>query len=401
MPSAQEWISNKWFGLVHGKNLVYNTCWEDPRLDRVALDLGPEDEVLVITSAGCNALDYTLCSPRAVHAVDMNPRQNALLELKVAAIKRLNYKQFFSMFGKGRLSDYQSVYWDALRPELSPAAREYWDTYIRFFAGTGWRKSFYFHGTSGTLARVVNTYIDRVAKVRPAINQILMAKTIEEQKEIYDRSLDRAFWNRFVRWAVGRDTTLSFLGVPRAQREHLDRTYIGGITQFIEDCIETVFTKLPLQDNYFWRVYMTGEYTPECCPEYVKHANFDRLKAGLINRLHIYTASVRDCLVTEKPTISRFVLLDHMDWLSSPARFPWLEAEWQAIIEQAAPKTRILWRSGGLQTDYVNTVKVTVNGQTRKVGDILNYNPELVAELHPKDRVHTYGSFFVADLNLK
>ena len=46
MPTAQEWISNKWFGLVHGKNLVYNTCWEDPRLDRVALDLTPDDEVI-------------------------------------------------------------------------------------------------------------------------------------------------------------------------------------------------------------------------------------------------------------------------------------------------------------------------------------------------------------------
>ena len=400
MPTATEWISNKWFGLVHGKNLVYNTCWEDPRLDRVALELGPDDEVMVITSAGCNALDYTLCSPKAVHAVDMNPRQNALLELKIAAIRRLNYSQFFSMFGRGRLPDYQSVYWDALRPELTPASRDYWDTYIRFFAGTGWRRSFYFHGTSGTLARVVNFYIDRVAKVRPAIDQILAAKTVAEQKEIYDRSLDRAFWNRFVRWAVGRDTTLSFLGVPRAQREHLDRTYIGGITQFIEDCIETVFTKLPLQDNYFWRVYLTGEYTPDCCPEYVKKENFEKLKGGLVDRLHVYTNSVLDCLKNEKLTISRFVLLDHMDWLSSH-RFPILEAEWQAIVEQSAPKTRIIWRSGGLQTDYVNRVNVTVNGKQRQVGEILKYNKAIVEELHPKDRVHTYGSFFVADLDLK
>lgn len=397
MPTAREWISNKWFGLVHGKNLVYNTCWEDPRLDRVALDLGPDDEVMVITSAGCNALDYTLCNPKRVHAVDMNPRQNALLELKVAAIRKLDYNQFFAMFGRGRLPEYQSVYWKELRPELSLTARNYWDRYIRFFAGTGWRKSFYFHGTSGMLARVVNTYIDRVAKVRPAINQILAATTIEQQKAIYDQYLGHAFWNRFIRWTVGRDTTLSFLGVPRAQREHLDRTYKGGITQFIEDCIETVFTRLPLKDNYFWRVYLTGEYTPDCCPEYVKKENFEKLKAGQINKLRIHTASVLDCLRRERPQISRYVLLDHMDWLSS-THFPILEQEWQAIVDQSAPHTRILWRSGGLQTDYVNRVKVKIQGKDRTVGEILRYNNELVAELHPKDRVHTYGSFFVADL---
>ena len=53
------------------------------------LELGPDDNVLVITSAGCNALDYALAGPRHVYAVDLNPRQNALLELKKAAIRAL------------------------------------------------------------------------------------------------------------------------------------------------------------------------------------------------------------------------------------------------------------------------------------------------------------------------
>src|SRR5262249_12381767 len=48
------------FKAAHRRHLIYNTCWEDPRLDRVALDLGPADRVMVITSAGCNALDYLL-----------------------------------------------------------------------------------------------------------------------------------------------------------------------------------------------------------------------------------------------------------------------------------------------------------------------------------------------------
>ena len=60
-----DWLNVRMFNLVHRNNLVYNTCWEDPRLDRVALDLGPEDSVVVITSAGCNALDYALTGPNA------------------------------------------------------------------------------------------------------------------------------------------------------------------------------------------------------------------------------------------------------------------------------------------------------------------------------------------------
>ncbi|MFO1019738.1 MAG: BtaA family protein [Planctomycetales bacterium] len=394
-----EWFGNKWFSMVHGRNLVYNTCWEDPRLDRVALELGPDDEVLVITSAGCNALDYTLLAPRRVHAVDMNPRQNALLDLKIAAIKQLDYNTFFSMFGRGALPDYQTTYWNKLRPVLSSDARGYWDKYIAFFAGTGHRKSFYFRGTSGSVAHMVNFYIDKIAKVRPGVNQILQAKTIEEQKKIYDQWLGEAFWNKFVRWAVGRDTTLSLLGVPRAQRQHLEQNYEGGIVQFVEDCIESVFTKLPLADNYFWRVYLTGEYTQQCCPEYLKPENFEKLKSGLVDRVQTCTCSILDFLKRYPGQISRYVLLDHMDWLSS-VRYPILEQEWQWIINRAAPKTRILYRSGGLESDFVDRVRINVNGEPKLVGQVLKYNRPLAAELHEKDRVHTYGSFHIADLQL-
>ena len=58
MLAVRERVSERLFGLVHGRNLVYNTCWEDPRLDRIALAIRPQDRILVITSAGCNALDY-------------------------------------------------------------------------------------------------------------------------------------------------------------------------------------------------------------------------------------------------------------------------------------------------------------------------------------------------------
>lgn len=63
----QEWISGRVFRFVHGNNLVYNTCWEDPRLDRKALELTSQDRVLVITSAGCNALDYAMAGAGHVH----------------------------------------------------------------------------------------------------------------------------------------------------------------------------------------------------------------------------------------------------------------------------------------------------------------------------------------------
>jgi S-adenosylmethionine-diacylglycerol 3-amino-3-carboxypropyl transferase len=68
-----ERLEQAWFGFLYSRNLVYNTAWEDPAVDRLAMKLQPGDRVLVITSGGCNALDYALEAPQQVVAVDATP----------------------------------------------------------------------------------------------------------------------------------------------------------------------------------------------------------------------------------------------------------------------------------------------------------------------------------------
>ncbi len=390
-----EWVSGRVFRFVHGNNLVYNTCWEDPRLDRVALEISDKDNILVITSAGCNALDYALTGPKQVHAVDMNPRQNALLELKLAGIKRLEFEDFFRMFGDGRLPGVRSIYKDILREHLCERSQQYWDKRIGFFDNRS--RPFYYRGTSGSFARFIKIYTNRVIRVHPHLEAAFNAETLEEQRQIYEADIRERFWTRTIRFAMNRDSTLSMLGVPRAQRRQIDTQYPGGVVKFIEDCVEAVFARLPLKDNYFWRVYVMGQYTPECCPEYLKADNFQRLKEGLGDRISVHTNSVQGFLEHFDGEISRYVLLDHMDWLSDHY-FDLLVAEWQAILARASSGTRLIWRSGGLRTDFLDQVKLNVNGTVRDLQSLLTYHQALAEELHEKDRVHTYGSFYIADL---
>ena len=55
--TLSEQFHEKLFNAIYSKALVYNTCWEDPAVDRKALELHSDDRMLVITSAGCNVLD--------------------------------------------------------------------------------------------------------------------------------------------------------------------------------------------------------------------------------------------------------------------------------------------------------------------------------------------------------
>jgi len=393
-----QWISDRSFDAVHSRNLVYNTCWEDPRLDRQALNLSHDDRVMVITSAGCNALDYALDEPQRIDAVDLNPLQNALLDLKIACIRTLDYEQFFALFGYGKLTQWDQIYFSKVRPALSAGGQAIWDQRLKFFNGQTRRSSFYYFGTSGYFAWCIGHYLRSVSKVGDSLTRIANATSIDDQRKIYDSDQVReAIWRPLLKWAIGRDTTMSLLGVPRTQRLQLERDYSGGIRQFVIDRLEYVLTQLSLADNYFWRVYLFGQYTPECCPEYLKESNFNRLRDGLVDRIHTHTDSVQRFLEKSRHTISRFILLDHMDWLSNHRRDA-LFAEWQSIIDRATDDARVLWRSAALKVDFVDPIEVKIRNQTVRVGELLRYNRELSDRLHPTDRVQTYGSFSVADI---
>ncbi|MGL4550948.1 MAG: DUF3419 family protein [Gemmataceae bacterium] len=394
--STRQKLNSSIFKAVHKRNLIYNTCWEDPRLDRVALNLGPSDRLVVITSAGCNALDYLLAGAGEVNAVDVNPIQNSLLELKRAAILSLDYPSFFEMFGTGRTPQARQMYGDALRQHLSPTARAYWDRHIGFFLGRGWRKSFYYRGTSGLVARLVMLNANILHRLREPIQEMLSAKTVEQQREVYEKRVKNRFWTPWLKWFISRSFTLSLLGVPGPQTAQITTQYKGGVAQFIRDSVEAVLCDLPFHDNYFWRVYLQGFYTPDCCPEYLRKENFEALK-GLMPRLHVHTTTITDYAKSAAPGLTRFVLLDHMDWMSSamPAA---LQEEWAAILESAAPNARVIFRSAGLKVNFLDHLPVQYQGGTRELGSLLRYDTKLAEELHVKDRVHTYGSFYIADL---
>ena len=129
----------------------------------------------------------------------------------------------------------------------------------------------------------------------------------------------------------------------------------------------------------------------------MKPENFKSSREAWSIASRTHTDSVQAFLERHPGQISRFVLLDHMDWLADKL-FPILELEWQSILDRAAPGTRIIWRSGGLRTEFLDKVQVQVRGKLRRLPELLTMHPTWPAELHEKDRVHTYGSFYIADL---
>jgi S-adenosylmethionine-diacylglycerol 3-amino-3-carboxypropyl transferase len=386
-------IDQALFDAIYARSLVYNTCWEDPAVDRQALSLGPDDTLLVISSAGCNTLDYVLQAPKRIHAVDANPRQNALLELKIAAIRALEFDDFFAVFGEGFHPDFERLYRDRLRAHLSPFAQAWWDKRWRWFANR--RTSFYFHGLSGLVARGVRAYFAARPRLREAMDDLFTAGDTGRQQAIYRERVAPLLWNSTVNWAISRQAVMSLLGVPYPQRKLVQAQHANGVAGFIREAAEYVFCQLPLRDNYFWRVYLQGRYDRDCCPEYLKRENFAALKSGLVDRIELHTTMITHFLDAHEEPITRFVLLDHMDWMSSyhPQA---LTEEWNAILRRATPGARILLRSAQERPAYLDAVRVA--GGKYALRERLHFADDIAGRLQAHDRVHTYAGFVIADV---
>ena len=381
-PGAAGRLSRWAFDRVHRKNLVYNQCWEDPRVDGAALALSSRDRVLVITSAGCNALDYALSGARVL-AVDVNPRQNHLLELKRAGIRALEWEAFFELFGRGGSPRAREAY-AALRPVLPLASREHWDREIRLFEPAPARgRSFYYRGSAGLVAHGLTTWIRHGARLWAAVERLLAAGSLEEQLAVYRSEVRERLLGERLLSLVGSPGVMSLLGVPEPQRRMV-LEHAGGFPGFLRDCLDHVMQVALLRDNYFWSVYLLGRYTPDCCPRYLEPQSFARLKAGLVDNVSTFTGTVTEFLAHEQEPITAFVLLDHMDWLSSHAGL--LEEEWAGIFRSAGPEARVIFRSGGRDARFLPVAVL------RR----LRFERERAEALHKRDRVGTYGSFHIA-----
>lgn len=383
------------FDTIYSRALVYNTCWEDPAVDRLALDVGTDDSMLVITSAGCNVLDYALTGPRRIHAVDANPRQNALLELKLAGIRQLDFEDFFAVFGRGFHPDFREVYLNSLREELSPFARTFWDKRIDWLSNP--HRSLYYHGLSGFVARLFRAYLRVCPRLSESIAELFDARSLDDQRHLYDTRVRPLIWTRSVNWTLSRQMTMSLLGVPHPQRKEVQEQHARGVAGFVRDCVEYVFRQLPVWTNYFWSLYVRGRYSESCCPEYLKRDNFAALKASLAERIRVHTCTVTEFLQATEERISKFVLLDHMDWMSS--YYPEaLAEEWSCILRRAAPGARIIFRSAHAAPTYLD--RLELGTERMRLCDRLVFHKDLATELQRLDRVHTYAGFHVADLTV-
>lgn len=357
--------------------LVFNQSFEDPEMDRAALEIGPEHTVLTITSGGCNALTLLCEGPRRLIAVDSNPAQNHLMELKRAAVYSLTPEEFYEFFGRQRPAGAVSTYRRRLRVLLSPEARAYWDRNVRSLA-----QGIITQGRMGLFFRVFRAILrSRVGERN--VRRFLELPDVEAQQRFYHDRIEGPLWAPPARWICTFRPLVWLAGTHPVQAERVNAE--GDLYQFIRSSAEAVATGLPVAGNYFLHQALAGEYLDRrAVPRYMLPEHFERLR-DLMDRLEIVTAWLGPHLeMRPARSIDRFSLLDIFDWMDGET----LARTRGAVVHAAAPAARLVYRSG-----MHSGMPAAIGGPP------FEEESELSKRLHARDRTGFYGSFRVFHLN--
>ncbi|SNC59433.1 S-adenosylmethionine-diacylglycerol 3-amino-3-carboxypropyl transferase [Hymenobacter gelipurpurascens] len=263
----------------------YSLVWEDSRTLYQALNLSPTDEVLVITSAGCNALNALLAGPRRVTALDLNPVQNHLLSFKCYLIKYHSAEVFQALLGLQGPAQVAAT-WAEVAPSLPTVLRHYWAPFFSSHPGGLL--------TAGRLETYLTGFLPSLdAATQAALCQLFGFSTVSAQTDFFERELHgTVFQTQFIRYfdeanlSKGRDPQL-FRYAPES----------GG-EAFYERLRHQLRTQLA-RDNFFLRFFIFG---PDALPEsllppcYQAH-NFAALRERL-PRLQIREGEAIDFLLS-------------------------------------------------------------------------------------------------------
>lgn len=257
---------------------IYAFTWEDPRVDHRLLNIGPDDVILAITSAGDNILDYLQKGPKRVHAVDLNPNQNHLLELKVASYLALGHRDMWKIFGEGKHADFRNLLISKLSPHLSSQAFQYWLQHTHVFSSKRGH-GLYETGGSRHAIRMIR-YLANIFGLQGQIDKLCEAQSIAEQRAIWPK-IRGVLLSKPLNWAIVSTEWFAWkaAGVPRNQRNMIVDDYFrrNGLTsdmkhnkdvsgqsiwEYVVDTLDPIVKDtLISNDNYFYYLCLRGQFS--------------------------------------------------------------------------------------------------------------------------------------------
>lgn len=354
----------------------YSQVWEDARLLRQGLQVGPGDRVLSIMSAGDNALDVLLAGAEAVVAIDMSPAQLALVELKLAAMRALDHADFVAFWGARAHDARGDLYRDELRAALDEPARAFWDTHPDELAAGPLRCG----KLEGYIQGFAREHLPELWGPQ-RLEALLQAESLEEQRALLDEgAFGEDFEARF-RWYFGREM------MEKHGRDPQQFAYVegGDVGRYFYQRFQWVLAHTRVAQNFYLQSFLFAGFPDlECAPAYLTPRGFERLTGeGLLDRLTLELDELERYLGAHPDEFDGANLSDIFEYMSAEDA----EAMFASLGRTMRPGGRIA---------YWNLL--VPRAPQAQALEVLTPQPGLSHRLHGQDRSWFYRAFHVDEV---
>lgn len=350
-------------------SVLYSQCWEDPQLDRTAFNINENDVVISITSGGCNVLAFLVDNPRKIIAIDLNPNQNYLLELKIAAYRLLNYNQLLEFLGVKK-STQRLEYFNLIKHKLSVESLEYWEGHIKYI-----RQGIIHCGRFENYIKLLRVCL-RILIGRKNINQLFLINDEHERKELYHNKWENLRWKYFTKILLSRKM-MSYM-FDQGFFKYLKEDFSFG-KHFAEKTKKAI-TELPVKENYFLTYILLGNYFENHLPDYLKPVNYGLIKSRL-DRIKIISGNCYDYFIKLEPnSISKINFTNIFEWMS--------EEDFELLLKE----TIRIAKDGAVIT-YRNLL--VQREHPENLSDYISSNKELAKKLHDRDLSFIYKNYVI------
>lgn len=244
----------------------YANCWEDAAVLLKGLDPKSGSKILSIGSAGDNSFSLLTTNPELVVAVDINPSQLFLIELKKNCFLHLDYQTTLEFLGFQSSSQRLEIY-KSIADKLSSDAKRFWD-YNQDALKNGIIHQGKFERYFQYFAQKVLPFIHS----KKTVTQLLSPKSESEQAVFYSKKWNNWRWRLFFKIFFSK----YIMGKYGRDPQFLKEVEIN-VGNFIFNQAAKELSSLKAQDNFILHYNLTGDFG-NLLPHYLKEENFQLIK---------------------------------------------------------------------------------------------------------------------------
>lgn len=234
------------------KDINYTACNEDSNSEYSFFRFSGSECLLCLLGGGerfFNLLTYDE-SPEKAILVDANPTQKFTFELKKQAFISLSYRQFCDFIGLRKMIGVKRLYtYELLRGDLSEEARTYWDSHISLIS-----RGLLYQGNFEKFLSIVGRAMRIIFP--KGIKLLFQAKSLEEQKDIFNRYINGIKWRAVLRLACKK---IWFRVLSKDPCFYMNEG-IGDYYSFFKNKFEYAIKEIPIQENFLLSLIYLGKY---------------------------------------------------------------------------------------------------------------------------------------------